>query len=41
MPRDQLRDTLRAELTRFPGVTKVRPATPEEGGDGVTVITLG
>jgi DNA mismatch repair protein MutS2 len=36
-----LRDTLRTELTRFPGVSKVRPATPEEGGDGVTVITLG
>jgi DNA mismatch repair protein MutS2 len=35
-----LRESLRKELTHFPGVSEVRPATPEEGGDGVTVIVL-
>src|SRR5581483_7405689 len=35
-----LRDALRKQLTSFPGVSTVRPATPEEGGDGVTVIVL-
>jgi DNA mismatch repair protein MutS2 len=35
-----LRDALRVQLTRFPGVSTVRPATPQEGGDGVTVIVL-
>jgi DNA mismatch repair protein MutS2 len=36
-----LRESLRKELTHFPGVSEVRPATPEEGGDGVTIIVLG
>ena len=36
-----LRESLRRELAAFPGVTEVRPATPEEGGDGVTIIVLG
>jgi DNA mismatch repair protein MutS2 len=36
-----LREALRAQLSAFPGVSGVRAATPEEGGDGVTVITLG
>jgi DNA mismatch repair protein MutS2 len=35
-----LRDTLRAHLGSFPGVAAVRPGTPAEGGDGVTVVTL-
>jgi DNA mismatch repair protein MutS2 len=35
-----LREALRVQLTRFPGVSAVRAATPEEGGDGVTVIML-
>jgi DNA mismatch repair protein MutS2 len=35
-----LRESLRKQLTSFPGVATVRPATPEEGGDGVTVIVL-
>jgi DNA mismatch repair protein MutS2 len=35
-----LRQALRTELAAFPGVSAVRPATPEEGGDGVTVIAL-
>lgn len=36
-----LRESLRTHLTNFPGVTQVRPATVEEGGDGTTVIVLG
>ena len=35
-----LRESLRKQLASFPGVSTVRPATPEEGGDGVTVIVL-
>ncbi|MDB4971485.1 MAG: Recombination inhibitory protein MutS2 [Myxococcales bacterium] len=35
-----LRDSLRKQLSSFPGVSQVRPATPEEGGDGTTVIVL-
>jgi DNA mismatch repair protein MutS2 len=35
-----LRDALRKELSHFPGVSEIRPATPEEGGDGTTVIVL-
>src|SRR5439155_2500812 len=35
-----LRDALRKQLTGFPGVSQVRPATVEEGGDGTTVIVL-
>jgi DNA mismatch repair protein MutS2 len=36
-----LREALRRELAAFPGVADVRAATPEEGGDGTTVIVLG
>ncbi len=36
-----LRESLRRDLAAFPGVSEVRPATPEEGGDGVTVVVLG
>jgi DNA mismatch repair protein MutS2 len=36
-----LRDALRAQLAGFPGVSGVRAGAPDEGGDGVTVITLG
>ena len=36
-----LRDSLRGHLRAFPGVSAVRPGAPDEGGDGVTVITLG
>ena len=35
-----LRDSLRAHLRVFPGVSAVRPGSPAEGGDGVTVVTL-
>ena len=35
-----LRDRLRSHLRGFPGVGEVRPGTPDEGGDGVTVVTL-
>ncbi|MCA1664024.1 MAG: Smr/MutS family protein, partial [Myxococcales bacterium] len=35
-----LRESLRKELASFPGVSTVRPATTEEGGDGVTVIVI-
>jgi DNA mismatch repair protein MutS2 len=35
-----LREALRRQLGAFPGVSEVRPATTEEGGDGVTVIGL-
>jgi len=34
-------ESLRRELAVFLGVTEVRLATSEEGGDGVTVIVLG
>jgi DNA mismatch repair protein MutS2 len=37
----KLRDALRAELRRFPGVSAVRAGQQEEGGDGVTLVTLG
>jgi DNA mismatch repair protein MutS2 len=37
----KLRDLLRNELRGFPGVSGVRAGEPGEGGDGVTVITLG
>jgi DNA mismatch repair protein MutS2 len=37
----KLRDMLRSELRGFPGVSGVRAGEPGEGGDGVTVITLG
>jgi DNA mismatch repair protein MutS2 len=36
-----LRSALREHFTRFPGVTTMRPGTPEEGGDGVTVLLFG
>jgi DNA mismatch repair protein MutS2 len=36
-----LRDSLRKQLAAFPGVSEIRPATPQEGGDGCTVIVLG
>ena len=36
-----LRDSLRDHLRAFPGVAAVRPGSPDEGGDGVTVVTLG
>jgi DNA mismatch repair protein MutS2 len=35
-----LRDALRERLMEFPGVSGLRPGQPNEGGDGVTVITL-
>jgi DNA mismatch repair protein MutS2 len=35
-----LRDRLREELRGFPGVTTLRPGSPDEGGDGVTVLML-
>ncbi len=35
-----LRDSLRSHLRAFPGVSAVRPGSPDEGGDGVTVVTL-
>jgi DNA mismatch repair protein MutS2 len=36
-----LRDSLRRELRRFPGVTAVQPAPPENGGDGASIVRLG
>ncbi len=36
-----LRESLRKQLASFPGVSEIRPATPQEGGDGCTVIVLG
>ena len=36
----KLRDALREQLRGFPGVGGVRAGQPQEGGDGVTVITL-
>ncbi|HEY7955244.1 MAG TPA: Smr/MutS family protein, partial [Polyangia bacterium] len=36
-----LRDRLRAHLRELPFVSEVRPGEPDEGGDGVTVATLG
>jgi DNA mismatch repair protein MutS2 len=36
-----LREALRTQLASFPGVSEIRPATPQEGGDGCTVIVLG
>ena len=35
-----LRDRLRSHLRGFPGVGEVRPGSQDEGGDGVTVVTL-
>jgi DNA mismatch repair protein MutS2 len=35
-----LRAALREHLGTVPGVARLRPGTPEEGGDGVTVVTL-
>jgi DNA mismatch repair protein MutS2 len=35
-----LRDGLRRHFTGYPGVAELRPGTPDEGGDGVTVLTL-
>jgi DNA mismatch repair protein MutS2 len=35
-----LRDRLREHLRLFPGVSGIRPGTPDEGGDGVTVALL-
>ena len=35
-----LRDAIRRELSSFPGVTEIRPATKSEGGDGTTVISF-
>ncbi len=35
-----LRDMLRKELGRFPGVSAVHPATESQGGDGATVVEL-
>ena len=36
-----LRDALRRELRRFPGVAAVQAAPPENGGDGATIVRLG
>lgn len=36
-----LRSALREHFTRFPGVRTLRPGSPEEGGDGVTVLLFG
>jgi DNA mismatch repair protein MutS2 len=36
-----LRDSLRRELQRFPGITRVTPAPPANGGDGATILKLG
>ena len=35
-----LRDSLRRELRRFPGVSGVVPAAPADGGDGASVVRL-
>ena len=35
-----LRSALREHLTTFPRVASLRPAAPEEGGDGVTIVLL-
>src|SRR5262249_24253025 len=35
-----LRDRLREHLRLCPGVSGIRPGTPDEGGDGVTVALL-
>jgi DNA mismatch repair protein MutS2 len=36
-----LRDALRKELKRFPGVASVVPADPANGGDGASIVRLG
>ena len=36
-----LRDMLRKELRRFPGIAGVDPAPPDQGGDGATIAKLG
>ncbi|MEO6954828.1 MAG: Smr/MutS family protein [Polyangia bacterium] len=36
-----LRDTLRKELRRFPGISGVAPAPLDQGGDGATIAKLG
>ena len=36
-----LRDTLRKELRRFPGISAVQPAPLDQGGDGATIAKLG
>ncbi|MFO0573820.1 MAG: Smr/MutS family protein [Polyangia bacterium] len=35
-----LRQSVRGHFASFPGVRRVRPADPEDGGDGVTVLEL-
>ena len=36
-----LRAALREHFRAFPGVNRMRPGEPGEGGDGVTVLILG